>query len=225
MDTSDLPHPARDLIAAAELEADSKFEEHQQAGNHYLAEARDLGADPSGIGYSPGSIPLELAREQFAEGRNEAATQLFEGVAPHYWAQLKPDVGAFSAKLDAIWEYVSQRFHPNAELRETLKRNWKMWALLERAALNLPILVTTNKPSPISQFPHRASWLKDRLHERSWNQHDPHRQGGPDHKTVQKILDGTRVREDVLDKLATALSKASDSKRLPTVTVRDIPQD
>ena len=48
------------------------------------------------------------------------------------------------------------------------------------------------------------------------------RQDGPDHKTVQKILDGKAVREDILGKLATALS---NDKRFPTVDVRDIPQD
>jgi hypothetical protein len=51
------------------------------------------------------------------------------------------------------------------------------------------------------------------------------RRGGPDNKTVQKILNGQKVREDVLDKVATALSKAPPSKRLPTVTPLDIPRD
>jgi hypothetical protein len=78
---------------------------------------------------------------------------------------------------------------------------------------------------PIPQFPNRASWLKDRLQERSWNKHDVSRQGGPDRKTVQKILDSQQIREDVLEKLATALSKAPASKKLPNVTVLDVPRD
>ena len=71
-------------------------------------------------------------------------------------------------------------------------------------------------------FSNRASWLKERLQERSWNKHDlsRHGYGGPDHKTVQKILDGLPVREDVLHKVADALAK-----RKRTVTVLDIPQD
>jgi hypothetical protein len=73
-------------------------------------------------------------------------------------------------------------------------------------------------------FPERAAWLNDRLRERSWNKHEVSRQGGPDHKTVQKIRDGARVREDVLDKLAKALSNAPDSKKLPKVSLLDIPQ-
>ena len=79
--------------------------------------------------------------------------------------------------------------------------------------------------TPVPPFPKRATWLKDRLHERSWNKNDLSRQGGPDRKTVQKILDGQRIREDVLEKVATALCKAPTSKKLPTVTLLDIPQD
>ncbi len=73
------------------------------------------------------------------------------------------------------------------------------------------------------QFPKRASWLKTRLHERSWNKHDVGRNNGPHHKTVQKILDGEHVREDVLIKLAEALSAAPSSLKLQRVTLPDIP--
>jgi len=70
------------------------------------------------------------------------------------------------------------------------------------------------------QFPNRASWLAERLYERSWNKHDVWRRSGPDHKTIQKILDGERVREDVLEKLAKALSQKGR-----TVEVTEIPRD
>ncbi len=56
-------------------------------------------------------------------------------------------------------------------------------------------------------YPGRASWLKEQLRLRSWNKHDVERQRGPNHKTVQRILDGFDVRVDVLEKLATALSE------------------
>jgi hypothetical protein len=56
-------------------------------------------------------------------------------------------------------------------------------------------------------FPKRAAWLRERLAERAWNRNDPLRFRGPDPKTVDKILRGEAVREDVLEKLATALSK------------------
>jgi hypothetical protein len=81
--------------------------------------------------------------------------------------------------------------------------------------------------SPVSgpRFPKRASWLATRLHERSWNKHDVERNDGPNHKTVQKILNGEHVREDMLNKLAEALSAAPSSLKLPRVTLHDIPTD
>ena len=69
-------------------------------------------------------------------------------------------------------------------------------------------------------FPARASWLKDRLLERGWGNSDPAAYDGPDRKTVQKILRGEAVRNDVLQKLADALSQKHGK-----VDVLDIPQD
>ena len=86
--------------------------------------------------------------------------------------------------------------------------------------LEIPVLTGGNGGKPIPQFQNRASWLKDRLRERSWNKHDLSRQRGPNHKTAQKILDGFAVREDVLEKLAEALSKKHGN-----VSLLDIPQD
>lgn len=79
---------------------------------------------------------------------------------------------------------------------------------------------SSNKASLKPKFPNRASWLKERLRERSWNKHDVARQRGPDNKTTQKVLDGFSVREDALEKLATALSTKGTK-----VTVLNIPQD
>jgi hypothetical protein len=69
-------------------------------------------------------------------------------------------------------------------------------------------------------FPRRAVWLKDRLLERGWSNSDPSGHHGPDRKTVQKILRGEAVRNDVLQKLADALSQ-----RYGKVNALDIPQD
>ena len=74
-------------------------------------------------------------------------------------------------------------------------------------------------------FPRRAAWLEERLRERSWSRHDLSRNGGLDWKTVQKILDGQRIREDGLEKVAIGLSKASAWMKLTPVTLLDIPQD
>lgn len=73
------------------------------------------------------------------------------------------------------------------------------------------------EPTP---FPNRAAWLKQRLRERSWNKNDVRRFGGPDRRTVQRVLDGLRIREDRLEELAQALSKKAG-----TVKPLDIPSD
>jgi len=70
------------------------------------------------------------------------------------------------------------------------------------------------------KFPRRAEWLHERLIERAWNKHEVHRYGGPDPDTVQKILDGFKVREDVLERLAKALSQKHG-----TVGLLEIPRD
>lgn len=81
------------------------------------------------------------------------------------------------------------------------------------------------RPGPEPQFPKRAVWLKARLGERAWNKHDLARYRGPDHKTVQKVLDGFAVREEVLQKVADGLSKGKVHGKSVDVSVVDIPQD
>ena len=134
MDHSDLPEAARDLIAAAELEAESILESYRENAKEFSAEAYRSGVDPTGLGFSPGSIALDLAREQEREGRSHAALYLLEATAPIYWAHLKPDMEAFTAKLDTIWSWASQKFSTKIDLGDTLKRDWRAWALRERSA-------------------------------------------------------------------------------------------
>ena len=74
----------------------------------------------------------------------------------------------------------------------------------------------------LSKFPNRSSWLKNMLRERGWNKHDLGRNGGPDYKTTQKILDELPVREDVLIKVAAGLSAPG---KVSKVEVIDIPND
>jgi hypothetical protein len=76
-------------------------------------------------------------------------------------------------------------------------------------------------------FPQRAEWLKKRLRERSWNKHDLERQGGPHHKTTQKILNGMRVREEVLPRVATGLSAywGRIDGKVADVNLLDIPNE
>jgi hypothetical protein len=74
-----------------------------------------------------------------------------------------------------------------------------------------------NKPT---RFPKRAEWLKRELYARGWTAEDVRKWGGPDAKTVRKILQGTSVREDVLSRLAEALSS---SPKFRPVRTEDIP--
>src|ERR1017187_10238327 len=67
-----------------------------------------------------------------------------------------------------------------------------------------------------SSFPNRAIWLQQRLFERAWDHNDPPRHSGPDRKTIDKILRGEPVREDVLEKLAKALSRKFGKVWQPT---------
>lgn len=94
-------------------------------------------------------------------------------------------------------------------------------ATAQSADTRAPEETAAEKP----RFPKRAAWLSERLRERSWNKHDLSRQGGPDHKTIQKFLNGFHVREDVLKKITDALSKAPSSMKLSKVGLLDIPQD
>lgn len=107
---------------------------------------------------------------------------------------------------------------------EARYRSWAAEAI-ERAQLtSKPPAVTVsggNGKNPEPQFRNRASWLKDRLLERGWSNHDPSKYGGPDRKTIEKILRGEAVRNDVLEKLADALSK----KYAAEVSVLGIPED
>ena len=77
-----------------------------------------------------------------------------------------------------------------------------------------------NLARPIPQFPNRAAWLKARLLERGWSKADPSNFGGPDRKTIEKILRGEAVRNDVLEKLVDALAK-----KHAKLSVVDVPQD
>ena len=91
----------------------------------------------------------------------------------------------------------------------------EMWDVFtESATLLMKLAQTPHNPTG----PTRAQWLTERLKERSWNKHDLKREDGPDHKTVQKILNGEDVREDILGKLASALSK-----KFHSVSAVDIP--
>ena len=85
-----------------------------------------------------------------------------------------------------------------------------------------------SEPKPKSKrtadesFPRRATWLQDRLKERGWHKNRLADFDGPDRKTAQRILDGLPVREEVLEKIVTALNKKKVGK---PISLLDIPYD
>ncbi len=96
---------------------------------------------------------------------------------------------------------------------------------VEAPATRPPEAPIDERSADAPQFPNRASWLSTKMVERGWNKHDVERCRGPHYKTVQKILDGQPVREEMLGKLVTALSGSPDSKNLAKVTLLDIPRN
>jgi len=73
-----------------------------------------------------------------------------------------------------------------------------------------------------STFPKRAAWLRERLDEREWSKHDLNAQRGPDHKTIQKILNGKQVQGLVIERTVRALNKHPRAAR---VAISSVPND
>ncbi len=134
MDLSDLPPSARDRIAAAEIEADSILASSQATADQYAAEAYRMGVDPSGIGFSPGDIPLDLARKELVGGHERAAGHLFGATAREYLNTGKLDIEGFNAKLDAIGDWIVQKYRIDRTVLDQLKQHCRMVALRKRAA-------------------------------------------------------------------------------------------
>jgi hypothetical protein len=70
-----------------------------------------------------------------------------------------------------------------------------------------------------SSKPSRAEWIRAQLKECGWSSSDPIGFGGPDRKTVERIMRGERVHNNSLKKIAVALSAG----RKTPMSVSDIP--
>jgi len=86
-------------------------------------------------------------------------------------------------------------------------------------------VASEGKPEPAAEYPARADWLRLRLKERGLTKHDLARFRGPDHKTTQKVLDGLRVREEVLEKIVAGLNNSRGGRKLPLVSLLEIPSN
>lgn len=81
--------------------------------------------------------------------------------------------------------------------------------------------VSENK-TVAKRFPGRAIWLDERLRERSWDHNDPSGFGGPDRKTVLRMLDGLSVSPDSLRKIVIALNRNKIGKSIGLLDVPNL---
>ena len=83
------------------------------------------------------------------------------------------------------------------------------------------------KVEPERPFPNRAVWLQARFDEREWTKHDLEKHGGPEHRTIEKILNGFYVHEDSVRKTLRGLKvkSAHNGKVLAELNILDIPND
>ncbi|HYL36593.1 MAG TPA: hypothetical protein VEV17_11825 [Bryobacteraceae bacterium] len=137
MDHLELSQQARDRIEAAELSAQNIFEGFQLDRDSLVAMAYEMGVSPSELDFAPGNAVLQVANSKGIQGRELAADHLFRVTSVEYWRLLKPNVEAFITKLGTIWQWAYQRFQVNIDLTESCKRDWRAWALRERAAAGL----------------------------------------------------------------------------------------
>jgi hypothetical protein len=117
-----------------------------------------------------------------------------------------------------IWSEADQ-YRP-AELEEdSIEQFWEVRATLSGSVVTVPPANALRR-SDHSQYVRRVLWLEERLIERGWSTSDPSRYSGPDRKTIEKILRGEAVRNDVLERLADSLSKKHSK-----IDVLEIPRD
>jgi hypothetical protein len=90
----------------------------------------------------------------------------------------------------------------------------------KKSSAESPIVAPVVLPQKHADFLNRAAWLRERLRERGWTNNTPSQFGGPDHKTISRILSGRPVQDGTLDKLLSALNKV---EKLGKLRSEDIP--
>ena len=106
MDLSDLPENVLRKLAEAEIEA--KFiSRNSEASALYGTLAPQLDIEEA---------PAEPQPDEFSEARDSAALHLFGAVAEAVWDRVRPDLGAFKARLDAAKKWVNDKFNADPEV-------------------------------------------------------------------------------------------------------------
>ncbi len=143
----------------------------------------------------------------------------------------KESIERFLAQLDRvatdlIWKYGSwESGDAIQELRahaEQLAWEGHRKALSE-GHIKIALTAQANSTSSGSSFPKRAAWLKDEMRKRgAMTAYGLHKQGGPDAKTIRKILDGKPVRDPALDLIVTGLSNAGQQVKRGDIRIIEL---
>jgi hypothetical protein len=175
---------------------------------------------------------LDLRRQD--QARSDAACTEFIGYQRVLMRRVDPlsteSVQQLVRQLDRVCEGVLKKHgywegkDAIAELRAEAERlAWLSHSQQLASAKASGATLCPPKPGPMSRptFPERAAWLKRAMAERaSMTPYQLHKFGGPDPKTVRKILNGQSVRLDKLDLVADGLSHFGGK-----VSPDDIPKD
>jgi hypothetical protein len=164
------------------------------------------------------TVTVRLALERYV---HDVIDEVFMAEHPQRFTAFAPqargrfhDFAAFCLKNSESWVDLQNALIERAEEDESLGPRDAAPAKAET------VQVIENGGE--ERFPERANWLRRQLAARHWGLEHVIRHNGPDRKTLNKILAGKPVREDVLERLAAALSA---SKKAPQVSVADIPNN
>jgi hypothetical protein len=102
------------------------------AAGDLVAEGYRAGVDPMGVGYSPGSLHLDMAPHALETAREQAALHLFAAAAREYLAA--SEVEALACVLYRVAEYAASRYRIDPGRLGQAKRHWLAQAHRRRAS-------------------------------------------------------------------------------------------
>jgi hypothetical protein len=132
----------------------------------------------------------------------------------HTNAVSETSIRDYLGELDQVCEDLLKKFghwecsSSVGELRDEAERlAWASYSTaLAKGNSDLPRAAPENSSERV-QFPQRAEWLQREMKDRdSMTPYQLHKQGGPDPKTIKKVLAGKRVHEPKLELIAMGLS-------------------
>ena len=199
-----------------------------KARHEYLYSVRFSAAsvDPS----EPQRTKPTVMREKFIAlcARSSRKMGLVSGTADSWLAQVS--LGNRVASFEGIVEHPETKEPINVMTgtisniaQKSAALCYKIDASPETHAVPIPVAPRPSVARSGQAHPNRAAWMAARLKERGWDQNSLYPCGGPDRKTVQKILNGKYVRAEVLKRVVDALNH--QKKNGVTVTLVDIPSD